>query len=276
MRPAGGVAFATTRVPRDLGRLVVPGFELVPGQNLDVLLDTWREEVAFIRRTASQDIPVASVCVGAFLLGEAGVLDDREATTGWLFAKHLAARYPRATVHHDDELVVQDGPVTTTGAFSAVFDLALRLIRERAGDEVARATARVTLVADNRNSQAPHVDEALRSEHGEPFSAGVERWLIGHLEEPYDLAELARASKVSTRTLLRRFAAETGQSPLAFLQQARVESAKRLLEAPDARVSDVMEQVGYLDASSFRQLFTRHAGITPAAYRRQFATTPTP
>lgn len=271
VRPVGGVAISTSRAPRDLGRLVVPGFELLPGQDLDTILGQRHREVAFIRRAASRSVPLASVCVGAFLLGEAGVLDGREATTGWLFAKHMAARYPRTTVHHD-ELLVQHGPVTTTGAFSAVFDLAIRLIREHAGDDIARATARVALVADNRTSQAPHVDDALRPEHSTPFSVEVKRWLVADIQTPYDLAALARAMKVSTRTLLRRFATETGESPLAFLQRARVETAKRLLEAPDARVADVMEQVGYHDAGAFRQLFSRHVDLTPAAYRRQFAT----
>jgi transcriptional regulator GlxA family with amidase domain len=172
-----------------------------------------------------------------------------------------------------DEVLVHDGPVTTAGAFSAVFDLALHLIRKHCGDQVARATARIALVADNRRSQAPHVDEALRTMRAEPFSEAVRRHLRDRLADPYDLTALARAHAVSTRTLLRRFAAETGESPLAFLQRSRIDAAKRLLEAPDARVAAVMERVGYLDPAAFRKLFVRHTGMTPAAYRRQFTST---
>jgi AraC-like DNA-binding protein len=99
---------------------------------------------------------------------------------------------------------------------------------------------------------------------------GVERWLLARLQQPYDLAELSRAFNVSTRTMLRRFAAETDRTPLDFLQQARVTTAKRLLESTDSRVAEVMERVGYLDPGSFRRLFTDEVGVTPAAYRRQF------
>lgn len=270
VRPASGATLATGRASTDVDHLVVPGFEAVPGQNLDPILGALQRDVELVARCAARDVPVASVCVGAFLLGEAGVLDGRAATTGWLFSAPLAARYPQARVRADD-IIVRDGSVTTTGAFSAVFDLALHLVRRHCGDEVARASARIALVADNRRSQAPHVDEALRSMRSTPFSEVVRQHLLRHLAEPYDLAALARACGVSTRTLLRRYSSETGESPLAFLQRSRIEAAKRLLEVPGARVSEVTAQVGYLDAGAFRKLFARHTGLTPAAYRRQFA-----
>ena len=271
IRPASGPPLTTSRA-RGVDQLVVPGFEAVPGQDLDRVLDGLEREAAFVRRVASRGVPVASVCVGAFVLGQAGLLDDRAATTGWLFSSPLAARHPRATVR-SDEVLVHDGPVTTAGAFSAVFDLALHLIRQHCGDAVARATARIALVADNRRSQAPHIDEALRTLRAEPFSHAVQQHLRERLADPYDLTALARAHAVSTRTLLRRFGAETGESPLAFLQRSRIDAAKRLLEAPGARVAEVMERVGYLDPAAFRKLFLRHTGMTPATYRRQFTST---
>jgi transcriptional regulator GlxA family with amidase domain len=271
IQPASGPSLATSRARR-VDQLVVPGFEAVPGQDLDRVLDGLESEAAFVRRVASQGVPVASVCVGAFVLGRAGLLDGRAATTGWLFSSPLAARHPEATVR-SDEVLVHDGPVTTAGAFSAVFDLALHLIRLHCGESVARATARIALVADNRRSQAPHIDEALRTMRTEPFSDAVRQHLRERLSDPYDLTALARAHAVSTRTLLRRFGAETGESPLAFLQRSRIDAAKRLLEAPGARVAEVMERVGYLDPAAFRKLFLRHTGLTPAAYRRQFNST---
>jgi transcriptional regulator GlxA family with amidase domain len=271
IRPASGPALATGRA-RGVDQLVVPGFEAVPGQDLDRILDGLGREAAFVRRVASTGVPVASVCVGAFLLGRAGLLDGRAVTTGWLFSSPLAARHPRAIVRRD-EVLVHDGPVTTAGAFSAVFDLALDLVRRHCGENVARTTARIALVTRNRQSQAPHVDEALRTMRGAPFSEGVRQHLLARLSEPYDLTSLARANAVSTRTLLRRFAAETGEPPLAFLQRSRIEAAKRLLEAPGARVAEVMEHVGYLDPAAFRKLFVRHTGMTPAGYRRQFSPT---
>lgn len=270
---ASGVALRAARWDEDIDALVVPGFELRSPHHIDRALDRWRPEIAYIASAAARGIPVASVCVGAFLLGEAGLLDGRRATTSWLFAEHLQRRYQRATVDAD-LMIAADGAITTTAAFSAVNDLALRIIRTHAGDDLARHVARLSLVADNRNSQAPYVDEALLPPGAHTFAQPVKKWLVKRLAEPYDLAALARAFHVSTRTMLRRFASETGQSPLDFLQQTRVEAAKRLLESPEHTITSTMECVGYADLASFRRLFTKQVGMTPAAYRRQFRAVP--
>ena len=241
----------------------------MPGDDIAALLAGWSAEIASIAAIGRRGVEVASVCVGAFLLGEAGMLAGREATTGWLFATELATRYPDATITAD-ALIVGDGQVTTTAAFSAVLDLALHVIRCHAGEDAARRTARITLVADNRTSQTAYIDRSMLTPSRTGFARSVERWLLARLQQPYDLAELSRAFNVSTRTMLRRFAAETGRTPLDFLQAARVTTAKRLLESTDSRVAEVMERVGYLDPGSFRRLFTNEVGVTPAVYRRQF------
>lgn len=266
---AGGVALRAARWHKRFDMLVVPGFDLRSPGHVGRALEQWGPEIAYIASAAAAGIPVASVCVGAFLLGEAGLLDGRRATTSWLFAGQLRRRYERATVDAD-LMIASDGTVTTTAAFSAVHDLALRIIQDRAGDDLARHVARLSLTADNRNSQAPYVDEALLGQGAEAFARAVRRWLAERLAQPYDLAALARAFHVSTRTMLRRFGRETGQSPLDFLQQARVDAAKRLLESPDQTVMSAMRHVGYTDPASFRRLFAARAGMTPAAYRRQF------
>jgi transcriptional regulator GlxA family with amidase domain len=266
---AGGLALRAVRWHTRLDALVVPGFEVSSPGHIGRALEQWRPEIAYIASAAAAGIPVASVCVGAFLLGEAGLLDGRRATTSWLFAEQLRRRYPKATVDAD-LMIASAGPVTTTAAFSAVHDLALRIIRAQAGDDLARHVARLSLVADNRNSQAPYIDEALLDPGAGTFAHPVKKWLAERLAQPYDLAALARAFHVSTRTMLRRFGNETGQSPLDFLQQARIDTAKRLLESPGHTVTSAMRDVGYSDPASFRRLFTTRAGMTPAAYRRQF------
>ncbi len=132
-----------------------------------------------------------------------------------------------------EHLVVTDTGVTTTAAFSAMYDFALDLIRRHNGARVARTTARVALVDDARASQTPYVDPRLLPQPGREFSQRVMRRLDQNLAERYDLAALANAFRVSTRTLLRRFAEETGRSPLAHLQASRVRRARHLLETTD-------------------------------------------
>jgi transcriptional regulator GlxA family with amidase domain len=160
--------------------------------------------------------------------------------------------------------------VPTTAAFSAMYDFALDLVRRHSGDSVARTTARLTLVDDARTSQTPYVDPRLLPQPGREFSQRVMRRLDQNLAERYDLAALADAFRVSPRTLLRRFAEETGRSPLAHLQASRVRRARHLLETTDRTVAAVAAAVGYQDPGTFAALFARHTGHRPSAYRAAF------
>jgi transcriptional regulator GlxA family with amidase domain len=270
---AAGFTVGAIHWHRDFDTLIVPGFELRSPRHLGQALTQCHPEIAYIKSAATAGIPVAAVCVGAFLLGEAGLLDGRRATTSWLFAEQLRRRYPQATVNAD-LMIATDGAITTTAAFSAAHDLALQIIRAHAGDDLARQVARLSLVADNRNSQAPYIDHALLEPGAGTFAQPVKKWLAERLAQPYDLGALAQAFHVSTRTMLRRFRSDTGQSPLDYLQQARVDTAKRLLESSDHTITSAMEHVGYTDPASFRRLFTTRTGVTPAAYQRQFRVPP--
>ncbi|MEV4256853.1 helix-turn-helix domain-containing protein [Spirillospora sp. NPDC049652] len=265
---SGGAALAVA-APREVDVLVVPGFELAPDLDLDARLAALTAEIAVIRAHADAGGAVVSICVGAFVLAEAGLLSGRRATTAWLFAERLARRCPDADVR-SDRLVVTDRGVTTTAAFSAMYDFALGLIRRHSGTGVARATARMALLDDARSSQNPYVDARLLPQPGHDFSRRVMRELDQNLAARYDLAALAETFSVSTRTLLRRFAEETGQSPLAYLQAARVRRARHLLETTDRTVSGISAAVGYGDPGTFAALFARHTGQRPRDYRAAF------
>ncbi|MEU6948171.1 helix-turn-helix domain-containing protein [Streptomyces sp. NPDC046316] len=266
---ASGGARLDVRPLCEVDVLVVPGFELGPAADLDVRLAALAPETAAIRAQADAGTAVVSLCVGAFLLAEAGLLDERRATTSWLHADELARRCPAADVR-PEHLVVTDTGVTTTAAFSAMYDFALDLIRRHSGARVARTTARVALVDDARTSQTPYVDPRLLPQPGSEFSQRVMRRLDQNLAERYDLAALADTFRVSTRTLLRRFAEETGRTPLAYLQASRVRRARHLLETTDRTVAAVAGAVGYQDPGTFAALFARHTGHRPSTYRAAF------
>ncbi|MFI1567905.1 GlxA family transcriptional regulator [Streptomyces sp. NPDC020490] len=269
---ASGGAHLDVRPLREVDVLVVPGFELGPDTDLDARLARLTPEIVTIREQAAAGTAVVSLCVGAFLLAEAGLLDRRRATTSWLHAGELARRCPDADVR-PEHLVVTDTGVTTTAAFSAMYDFALDLIHRYNGARVARTTARVALVDDARTLQTPYVDPRLLPQPGRDFSHRVMRRLDQNLTEPYDLAALANAFQVSTRTLLRRFAEETGRSPLAHLQATRVSRARHLLATTDRTVAAVAAAVGYQDPGTFAALFARHTGHRPSAYRAAFRRT---
>ncbi|MEV5726200.1 GlxA family transcriptional regulator [Streptomyces pharetrae] len=269
---ASGGACLDVRPVHEVDVLVIPGFELRPDTDLDERLARLAPEIATIRAQAAAGTAVVSLCVGAFLLAEAGLLDRRRATTSWLYAAELARRCPGADVR-PERLVVTDTGVTTTAAFSAMYDFALELVLRHNGPRVARTTARLTLVDDARTSQTPYVDPRLLPRPGREFSQQVMRHLDQNLAERYDLAALASAFRVSPRTLLRRFAEETGRSPLAHLQGSRVRRARHLLETTDRTVAAVAAAVGYQDPGTFAALFARHTGQRPSTYRAAFRRT---
>ncbi|RSM77735.1 AraC family transcriptional regulator [Amycolatopsis sp. WAC 01375] len=266
---ASGGAVITVSPVRPVDVLVVPGFELSPGLDLDTKLRSLRPEIEAVKSASEAGVAVVSICVGAFLLADAGLLDGRRSTTSWLFAGRLADRRPGTEVL-PDELVVTDSGVTTTGAFSAMYDFALGLIREHHGGRVARATARIALVDDARSSQAPYVDADLLPATGREFSQGVKRRLDQNLRERYDLGLLATTFHVSARTLLRRFRGETGKTPLGYLQEARVRRAKHLLETTERTIAGIAAEVGYRDPGTFSAVFARLTGHRPRDYRAMF------
>lgn len=262
---AGGCALAV-EPPRPVDVLVVPGFEAAPGTGLGPFLAELQPELATVRSYAAAGVPLVSICVGAFVLAESGLLDGHEATTSWLFADAFRRRYPQVALR-SERLVVTDGGATTTAAFSAMYDFTLGFIRDHHGSQIARNTARIALIDDARSSQTPYVDRALLPPLGHEFSRGVKRWLDRRLATPYDLPALAAAFHVSTRTVLRRFNRETGQTPLAYLQAARVRHARHLLETTEQSLATIAVKVGYTDPSTFSTLFTRHTGKRPRDYR---------
>ncbi len=265
---SGGVPIAVTSLA-EVDILIVPGFELAPGLDLDATLASLGPEVAAIRAHRQSGAALVTICVGAFLAAEAGVLDSRQATTSWLFADALRRRHPTVDVRAEN-LTITDAGVTTTAAFSAMYDLALNMIRQRSGAAVARRTARIALLDDARYTQAPYVDPQLLPTAGTAFSASVTQWLDQHLRSSYHLPGLAAQFHVSTRTLLRRFRADTGQTPLEYLQATRVRRACRLLETTDLTISAVAAAVGYRDAGTLTKLFTRHIGRKPTDHRSAF------
>ncbi|MDO8144187.1 helix-turn-helix domain-containing protein [Isoptericola sp. 178] len=222
-----------------------------------------------IRRAHDRGAWVVSLCSGAFALAAAGLLDGRRCTTHWLFAARLAAAAPRADVD-PDVLYVADGRVLTSAGTAAGIDACLHLLRTELGGEVARAVARRMVVPPQRDGgQAQFVVDPV-PESGESL-AGLLAWMREHLEQDHSVPALARRATLSERTFARRFRAETGTTPGAWLTRQRVARAQELLEHPDVPVEEVARLVGFGSAAVLRHHFARVLGTSPTAYRRRFA-----
>ncbi|NUS10087.1 MAG: helix-turn-helix domain-containing protein [Streptomyces sp.] len=229
--------------------------------------------IAALRRAAAAGTRIASICSGAFLLAEAGLLDGRRATTYWMLTEELGARYPTVDVQ-PDVLYVQDGQLLTSSGYAAGIDLCLHIIRTDYGAAVANSVARHALVAPVRpGGQAQFTETPLPAETGSSF-AETRAWALTRLDRPLTLAELARHAAVSVRTLNRRFRAETGLSPLQWLLHQRIERARELLETTALPVDQVARACGLGTADSLRQHMSRRVGLTPSEYRAAFSRLP--
>jgi transcriptional regulator GlxA family with amidase domain len=225
--------------------------------------------VALQRQHAAGAI-VASYCTGAYLLAEAGLLDNRIATTHWARTADFARRYPRTELRAHEILTEQDR-VLCSGAVTSFLNLAVRLVEIFAGRQLATATAKAMLIDIGRISQASYA--TLLGEHGhtDRLVAQAQQRMEATLAREFRLSELADHLAVSERTLHRRFREAVGDGPLGYLQTLRVEVAKRLLETGQVSFEAVSEQVGYRDVGTFRELFKRKTGLSPREYQRRFA-----
>lgn len=229
--------------------------------------------VEWLRRHADGIRRVASVCTGAFLLAEAGLLDGRRATTHWRYGARLAERYPAVTVE-PDALFLGDGHIYTAAGVTAGVDLALALVEEDAGRAVALEIARLLVVYLRRPGGQAQFSAPLRAQSrtGSARLEALVAWIADNLDQDLTVEALADRAGMSPRTLARQFTRDMGVGPGRFVAQARLDEARRLLvEEPDLPLAAVARRVGTETAEGLRQAFQRALGVPPETYRRQFA-----
>ncbi len=212
---------------------------------------------------------VASICTGAFVLGAAGLLDGRRATTHWDAAEEFGRLYP--SVDLDPRvLYVDDGDVLTSAGLSAGVDLCLHLVRTAGGAGVANGVARHMVAPPWRDGgQAQYIEMPATDARGQS-TAGARAWALAHLADRVTLPQLAGQASMSVRTFNRRFRAETGQTPGTWLVQQRLQHAQQLLETSDFGVDEVASRSGFGTAASLRAHLRAATGVSPSAYRATF------
>jgi len=222
---------------------------------------------AWLTKTAAQVRRLGAVCVGVFLLAEAGLLNGRRATTHWKFGRELAARYPDVRVEHDP-LWVKDGNIYTSAGISAGIDLALAWVEEDCGAALAHEAARELVLFLRRPGGQPQVSVSLASQASEMASIReLQIWIAEHLEARLTVEELAERMSMSVRNFERVFTREVGTTPSQYVLQMRVEAARRLLERSNAGLKRVASTVGFGSADVMRRAFVRLLGVTPRRYR---------
>lgn len=228
----------------------------------DATLSAWLKNIADeVRR-------LGAVCVGAFLLAEAGLLNGRRATTHWRFGREMATRYPRVSVQHDP-LWVKDGNIYTSAGISAGIDLALAWVEEDCGAGLAHEAARELVLFLRRPGGQPQLSISLASQASEMMSIReLQIWIAEHLEKKLSVEDLAHRMSMSVRNFERVFTREVGTTPSQYVLQMRVEAARRQLEHTERGLKHVASAAGFGNVDAMRRAFVRLLGITPRRYHQ--------
>lgn len=249
--------------------ICVPEVNLPPGTPL---AERFAPEIAWLRERSAADATIATACSGAMLLAEAGLLAGNEATTHWAWCDVLARDYPGVKVQGQRALVVsgEGGRLIMAGGGSTWLDLALFLIARLSDVETAMQVARLNLIDWHSAGQQPYARLARTRQAEDAVIAACQAWIAEHYMEPAPVAAMVKRSGLAERTFKRRFQQATGMTPLDYVHTLRIEEAKQMLEAGNAPVEAIAQEVGYEDAAFFGRLFRREVRLTPAQYRRRF------
>ncbi|WP_394551230.1 GlxA family transcriptional regulator [Agromyces sp. MMS24-JH15] len=280
----GGPAFDFHVVAAEPGPIPTKmGFDVVVHEDLEAartadlvaipasLIGTRTDErvLEVIRDAVDRGAWVLSVCSGAFTLGQAGVLHGRRATTHWMYTDRMAAEFPDTEVD-PDVLFVQDGNVVTGAGTAAGIDAALHIVRAELGQGAANIIARRMVIPPQRDGgQSQYIQTPVVACRSDSLAA-VTEWMLEHLDEELTVDRLARKALMSPRTFARKFRAETGTTPNAWLNRQRLLRAQQLLEETDLTFEEIARETGFGAAAVMRHHFLKVLQTTPTAYRRLF------
>lgn len=237
--------------------------------NLEGVIERSRAVIPWLVEQYRGGAHIASICTGAFILAETGLLRGKTATTHWGYVDQFRRRYP--LVHlRPEALITDEGNLYCSGGSNAYNDLSFYLIEKLSGREIAVQCSKAMVQDLGRATQAPYAALRLSKGHAERDILAVQRWIEANYAGGITIAVLAERCAMGQRTFERRFKASTGESPIAYLQKVRINAAKTLLERPHSTFEEVTYQVGYEDISSFRKVFLRHTGLRPKEYQRLF------
>ena len=217
----------------------------------------------------TKGVIITSICSGAFLLGETGLLNGRSATTHWFFNDMFLQRFPQVKVDID-KLLIDDGDVITAGGLMAWVDLGLYLVDRLFGPTIMIQTAQFLLVDPTGREQRHYSHFTPTLNHGDENVLKAQHWLQKNINKELNISVLAKKASLTERTFLRRFQRATGLNPTAYCQKLRVAKSRELLEFTKKNVEEVSWEVGYEDPGAFRKVFYKVVGLTPGEYRMKF------
>jgi len=266
----GGLVLTPQKRLSDISQtdlIIVPGFlfQVLP------LLPGFAAFKPWLQHHYRNNATIATMCTGTFIVAEAGILDDKLATTHWYFSNDFRKRYPKVNLS-EQHIVTEDQNIICSGGASAGSDMLLHLIRKFISSELASECAKKLLVDTGRRDQTPYVMQSFNRNHEDKEIQQIQHWLEHHYMSPIVFDDIATKFGFGIRNFIRRFKEATQITPIQYLQNIRIEKAKYLLETTNKNVETITYDVGYQDINSFRRLFKERLNISPTAYRKKFQT----
>ncbi|MGA9700932.1 GlxA family transcriptional regulator [Pseudomonas sp.] len=262
-----------TPLPQEkVDMIFIPGLYYAGHDAFEQMLESAAPQLEWLKAQWREGAVLAANCTGTFLLAETGLLQGRQATTTWWLERLFRERHPTVNLQLRS-MVTEEDRLWCAGANASYLLQGVRMVEHFCGANTATLTAKTMLIDTSQTTQLPYLPLQMETVHSDTMVAKAQHWLLKHFAEDISLPELASALSVSVRTLIRHFNSVLGTTPLAYLQNLRIEISMTLLESGDLSIEEIANQVGYQNASSFTRLFRQQVGSTPAAYRSRFATT---
>jgi transcriptional regulator GlxA family with amidase domain len=245
---------------------------IVPAMSSDKIEMVVQREgklIEWMKQQHQRHASLASICVGAFILAETGLLNGKKATTHWMFADMFRKMYPLVLVH-DDKIIVDQGRIYTCGGAFSFTTFTLYLIEKFCGHEAAIIASKMLMINMHQVPQQSFSIFQLQHDHADEAIQTIQQFIEKNYEEPVSMEDMASQCNMSVRNFIRRFEQATGNTPLEYLQRVRIEAAKKLLENKNHSIEQVAMQCGYEDMNFFRKIFKRHVAMTPKEYKEKY------
>lgn len=233
------------------------------------LLDQ-QDITSWIGRQHADGACICSVCASAFIVAAAGLMDGRQATTHWALAGEFRKRFPEVRLT-PEKMIVDEGDIISAGGVTAYLDLCLHIINRFGSHELASSISRTLLIDHGRRIQKPYSSSTFSKNHGDSMILKAQKYLEDNFIHRISMPEVASTAGLEERTFNRRFKRATGDTPTGYIQNLRIEAARRMLETTREPVDSITREVGYENPSSFRRLFKQNTGLSPSEYRQRFS-----
>lgn len=252
----------------DVGKLdliIIPGLD----GNIKHQLKLNYAYVGWIKDQFNLGTEVASICTGAFVLAETGLLDGKMATTHWAAANYFTKQYPQINLL-PQEIIVDAGNIYTSGGATSFHNLMIYIIEKFCGKEVANYTAKMLLIDINKEPQSAYAIFSTQKLHADKEILIAQKIMEKSYHLKISLDDISNEVAISKRNFIRRFKNATGNTPIEYIQRVRVEAVKKALETTQHSIEEIVRKVGYEDMTTFRKLFKRITGISPTEYRKKY------